>query len=581
MGTTEYKVSIVIRATDKASKRIKSLGDTADKTTDELEELEDASSGVAGQLKGGIDSVLNMKSALMGMAIVGAGKAIWELGELGAQSLRTGRAFEAISGGSDEAARNLEAMKRATRGAMSEQEMMSHSSRLMQMGLASSAEELEELTTMAVRLGTAMGRDATGSVEDFALMLANQSIPRLDTFGMSAGKARARILELQAATEGMTREEAFLQVVREQGAEAMAKLGEYTEDEMLATEQLSASFADLKAVAGEALAPALAQVAGGAASVVRGLVEAKQATAEYRDVLGDAVVKEELMSIRHSERHGALDRLAAMAKEVAEAERLSAGQMADYAAMASEQAIPATAELSILQEELALNAQAVAKSFGEIELDTETMWQMAAASGASLESLGALAETLGIAASGEIEAVTRAHELTAEFGAGRVTAEEYKTEMELLNQKIENSRFVADQTAIAHEAMSDMQQNAAITAGEAELRIRGLVAAMHEARVAAGDYVDAMAGAGEGGAAPGYQYGTGYHPGGGMVVGESGPEFLVAPRGTRVETSHSPATQRVLNDQRRYDVSINDRLAGRMWMEQMRADRMRRANRLM
>jgi len=389
MGTTEYKVSIVIRATDKASKHIKSLGDTADTTTDELEELEDAGEGVSGGFKGTIDSILNVKSALMGMAAVGAAKAIWELGELGAQSIRTGHAFEMISGGTQEATRNLDAMKRATRGAMSEQEMMAHSSRLMQMGLASSSEELEELTTMAVRLGSAMGRDATGSVEDFALMLANQSIPRLDTFGMSAGRARKQIMELQAANESLTREEAFLQVVREQGAEAMERLGEATEDEMLAVEQSTAAWLDLKAALGEMVAPAVATVAGSLATATREVLSHRDEVTLLTSVLGAEMVQMELSGEAAAKRAGdmgtlaeasmlltdgtlqqeiALERLRGKYEEAVEVMEQTDAHMSDYAHTASDLAIPATLELSDLQGELAVNVGAVAKSFGEMDL---------------------------------------------------------------------------------------------------------------------------------------------------------------------------------------------------------------------
>lgn len=505
---TEYKVSIVIKATDQASKRIKSLGDAADKTTDELEEMQDASKGVDKGLKGGIDTILNMKSALMGMAAVGAAKAVWELGELGAQSLRTGRAFEAISGGADEATKNLEAMKRATRGAMSEQEMMAQSSRLMQMGLARNSDELEEMTTMAVRLGTAMGRDATQSVEEFALLLANQSIPRLDTFGISASKVRARIAELQAATEGLGREEAFLQAVREEGAISMARLGDATEDEMLAFEQLRASTDDLKAAYAERLAPAISGVAR---------LLAEQATAVKEHTTGMDEYEQSLWAMGHAEE---------MATEQAQA--LMHAQM--EAAGIFGTSIPLVDELTEAQAGLAIESGKVARAFGEMEFDTESMWKMALASGANVTALSELAIILGIADQAEIDAALQTDELTRAFGAGTISAEEYA------------------------EAM------------------RQIGRAAEEAAQARSIY---------GGSTPGYQHGTGYHPGGGMIVGEGGPEFLVAPRGTQVQPNYAPQTQRILNDRRSYSTTINDRLTGAIWMEQQRQDQLGRANRLM
>jgi hypothetical protein len=198
---------------------------------------------------------------IKGYLTVEAGKAVYELGKMGAQALRTESAFEAISGGADEASKRLEAMQTATRGALSEQEAMGAANQLMQMGLANTAGELQNVTEMAVTLGTAMGRDASASIDEFAMLLANQSIPRLDTFGISAGKVRTRIKELQEQVEGLSREQAFLQAVQEEGAKAMGRLEGATDEEALAFERLEAKTKDLKVALAKELAPALATAA--------------------------------------------------------------------------------------------------------------------------------------------------------------------------------------------------------------------------------------------------------------------------------------------------------------------------------
>lgn len=213
---------------------------------------------------GGLEKIIDKATkALTALGVAGAAKAAYQLAELGAQSLRTKAAFEAISGGAGEAAARLDAMRDATRGALSEQQMMASANKLMQMGLADSAAELKQVTTMAVRLGTAMGRDAATSIEEFALLLANQSIPRLDTFGISAGRVRERMAELQSETNGMTREAAFMQATMEIGSEAMARLGDSTGDAALQFERMSAQLKDTKAKFGELLAQGLAPVLEG------------------------------------------------------------------------------------------------------------------------------------------------------------------------------------------------------------------------------------------------------------------------------------------------------------------------------
>lgn len=195
--------------------------------------------------------------ALLTFVSVESIKATFELAKLGAQSLRTKQAFEAISGGADEASANLEAMQAATRGALSEQQAMASANQLMQMGLANSSEELAQLAEMATRLGGAMGKDATASLEEFSLLLANQSIPRLDTFGISAGKVRTRINELTSTVAGMTREQAFMTAVMEEGQTSMERLGPAVDDAALSFERAEAMAVNLRTELGERLAPAI------------------------------------------------------------------------------------------------------------------------------------------------------------------------------------------------------------------------------------------------------------------------------------------------------------------------------------
>lgn len=235
-------------SSEQLSQEMKELGGATDEVGDDLFSLENIVKGAGAAL-----SVDLAKQAA---------KAIYELGELGAQSLRTKAAFDAISGGANVASENLAAMKAATRGAMSESELMASANRLMQMGLASNADELARVTQMATRLGGAMGTGATASIENFAMMLANQSLPRLDTFGISSGKVRARIAELQAQTEGLSHETAFMTAVMEQGEAAMARLGNSAGDELLAFEQLEATITNLKTTVAEKAAPAVSQFAG-------------------------------------------------------------------------------------------------------------------------------------------------------------------------------------------------------------------------------------------------------------------------------------------------------------------------------
>jgi hypothetical protein len=510
---TNTTVNIILASTDQATKIFKSIGGAAKDMGKEVEGAGGAAEEAGKQTSTLGQAFAALKGPMVAAGVVAAAKAAWQLGQLGAQSLRTKAAFEAISGGASEAEERLDAMKQATRGAMNEQQMMASANQLMQMGLADSTDKLGDITEMAVRLGTAMGRDAAGSISDFSLLLANQSIPRLDTFGISAGKVRTRIAELQKETEGMTRETAFMQAVMEEGGLAMARLGDATEDEMLAFEQLAASTDDLKAAFAERLAPAVSGVARLFAEQATAIKEHRTGMDEYERGLWDLSESEEAVR----ERAQAMTEAQLAARDGMNEAAEAAGTMA----IATEEALPAIGELADVEEKLAVSAGKVARSFGEMEFDTESMWNMALASGANVTALGELAVMLGIADKAEVEAAKKSHELAAAFGAGTISAEEYAAAMRRIGQAAE------------------------------------------EAAQARSIY---------GGGMPGLQHGTPHWRGGMALVGEAGPEA--------VHSANSPVTRSVTSSTT-YNTTINDRLAAALWMEQTRQQQMARANALM
>jgi len=148
----------------------------------------------------------------------------------------------------------------ASRGMLNDGDLMQASNKLVAMGLAKTSEESAKLVEMSTQLGSAMGMTATDAAEAFALMLANQSIPRLDNFGISSGVVRDRIEELMAATAGLTREQAFMQAVMEQGALTMEKVGEQGDTAAGAMARYEAAIANTKDQIGQAFLPMMAEL---------------------------------------------------------------------------------------------------------------------------------------------------------------------------------------------------------------------------------------------------------------------------------------------------------------------------------
>jgi len=181
----------------------------------------------------------------------------------------------------------LKKLRPATMGIVSDADLMQAANKMLAMGLAETEDEAAKLSEMAVTLGMAMGEDATVSMENFALMMANQSIPRLDSFGISSAKVRERILELMAATEDMSREEAFKIAVMEQGAVAMEKVGDISGTSAVTMGQMSATISNLKMTIGQALLPILKKLLDFLAPIIQKVADFISGLTSGEKVIGD------------------------------------------------------------------------------------------------------------------------------------------------------------------------------------------------------------------------------------------------------------------------------------------------------
>jgi hypothetical protein len=99
-------------------------------------------------------------------------------------------------------------------------------------------------------------------------------------------------------------------------------------------------------------------------------------------------------------------------------------------------AIAASAALG----DLATNAGTVASSFGEMEFDNEELWNMAMASGASVDQLALLADHLNIATKAEIQASLEAFRLIEAFAKGETSVEQLGKAYDRAGDKLEDAR---------------------------------------------------------------------------------------------------------------------------------------------
>ncbi len=241
---------------------------TTDKAVQAMNKLGTATGDVdkkAGGLSKGFGILDGVMLSLGGMAVnmgMKLAKSIPEMINLGIASDQAKLALIGYAGSSAEAEKFTIAVGNAANGTISELDAMQNAARLLSMGLAINTTEAAKLTEMAITLGASMGKGPAKAFEDFTLMLANQSIPRLDTFGISAGQVRERMEQLADENKNMDRQTRFMIATMEIGEVALNKLGEAGFEAGTDIDRLTSQIDDLKVEIGQKLAPVASGVAG-------------------------------------------------------------------------------------------------------------------------------------------------------------------------------------------------------------------------------------------------------------------------------------------------------------------------------
>ena len=206
-------------------------------------------------------------------------KKAFDFAKAGAEIEKTTQSFKALTnsiGGTSEAL--IEQLRTATGGAVADLSLMQGANQFMAMGLATTTAEVATLTETAVKLGSAFGTDASTSIENFSLLLANQSIPRLDTFGISSSKVRERIAELTTGIGAVDRETAFMMATMEEAEKTIGKLGLEGATTADAYTILSTNVEnltnDFKVWLAEGLNPAVSAIANQYAPALRAMIDA-------------------------------------------------------------------------------------------------------------------------------------------------------------------------------------------------------------------------------------------------------------------------------------------------------------------
>ncbi len=251
MTVTAARLRAIVSAdTEQANRGLREFGrnvtDTsrgASRDLGELGRVFQMLPGSLGQIGGLLGGAFTVAGAAT--AAVALGKTALALNQQRAQAENVRKTLVAFAGDTRTATAATEAFLRATDNGVSRLDAQRMSAQMLGMGLATTADEIGKLTRMAVMLG-----DQTLSVTErmgsWNAMLANQSIERLDTFGISSGRVRTRILELMEADAGLTREQAFVNSVLEIGGQKLEAVEAQGVQAATGIDKVRAAWANLK-----------------------------------------------------------------------------------------------------------------------------------------------------------------------------------------------------------------------------------------------------------------------------------------------------------------------------------------------
>lgn len=220
--TENYTIRMTFSANDQASQRLRQVNT-------EVRTLKREGKDAAGSVRDTGTALDKMASVA---AKVGLVFAAMKMGQAVADIVNFGREVEAVRirfggmvdsfGGGEEV---LQKLRSATRDVVTDMELMRGASKVMELGLGETSDEMARIMEIAVGLGDQL-RPAGENIERFSQLLATQSIRQLSAFGISAEDVRKKIDALLDSGRAATRDEAFRMAVLEVGSQQLDAFGD-------------------------------------------------------------------------------------------------------------------------------------------------------------------------------------------------------------------------------------------------------------------------------------------------------------------------------------------------------------------
>jgi len=184
---------------------------------------------------------------------------ITESVKLAAQLDTLKNSFLALSNASGGYVPSLNELRKATKGMVSDTNLLKAANQAMMLGLPT--EELDQLMINAIKLGNAMGIDATRAIESLSIGIGRQSRLVLDNLGVVFNAADAYewyANKIGVATEKLdenVKKQAWMEYAIKKVNEKAADLGDNISDTQLQQSRWNASIENMKTAIGSAFGP--------------------------------------------------------------------------------------------------------------------------------------------------------------------------------------------------------------------------------------------------------------------------------------------------------------------------------------
>lgn len=256
---TEFKAKTrkFLRKVDKAKKGVGDFTGKTEKSSSSLRSFKRAGEVAAGML------IRDMTRGLQ--------SAVKESISLGGSVETLKNSFQSMIGETKDAGKELNKLKKATGGTVSEVDLLTSANKALALGIP--REELASLFEAAMNVGHAMGQNTTRAVEDLTVALGRQSPKILDNLGIQLSLTDAHreyADRLGKSVDALTEEEkamAFTQVAMRKLKERSDNLEGSISKTMLSQEKFSAGMENLKTKVGKLLSPL-----GGIAPILEGSI---------------------------------------------------------------------------------------------------------------------------------------------------------------------------------------------------------------------------------------------------------------------------------------------------------------------